>query len=201
VSPDAEAVKDVHAVHLVLDGGGGLERGHQRDPPLAVGLLDVPHAVGHHHEVLVGQVAQPHAQVVQDVVPLPAGLRGDRADAVHQVVEHAVEPRGGEALVAREVAAPPLLLEDLADVLRRHDRMVVHRDHDVLRHQALDARLLLRGDLHLPGRHAAQLLRQVEAPVVGVLLEVLVGPVTRVLLVRSHGRVLLCYGRDETMRV
>src|SRR5262249_29009970 len=87
----------------------------------------------------------------------------------------------------RGARAPPLLLEDEGDVLGRHHRVVVHGDDDVPGDQVLGAGLLGRRHLDLPGRHAPDLLGQVEAAVVRVLLEVLIGPVTRVAFVGSHG--------------
>ena len=56
---------------------------------------DVPYPIADHNKVLVRQVAEAHTEVMEDVSPLPAGLGGDGADAVHQVVKDAVQARGG----------------------------------------------------------------------------------------------------------
>ena len=93
---------------------------------------NISNAVADQNKILVGQVAQTHAQVVGDVIPLPAGLRGNRTQAVHQIVKDAVQPRARQSLKAGEVPAQALLFEYLVDLLRDHDRMVVHGDRNIL---------------------------------------------------------------------
>ena len=94
-----DPVEDLDPVELVLDHGGALLGRHQRDPFLAVGALDVVHALALNDKVLVGEVAEAHPHVVDDVVPLPPALRRDARRAVEEVVEDAVPVRVGQRLV------------------------------------------------------------------------------------------------------
>ena len=124
--PDAEAVEHVEAVDLVLDRGGGLQAEHQGQAALLVSGQDVGDGARHDDEVLVRQVGQAHAEVVDDVVPLPADLAGDAGRAVHQVVEDRGHARRGQTTEARVLARrPDVLLTYPAHVLREDRRVVV----------------------------------------------------------------------------
>ena len=68
---------------------------------------------------------RPHAQVPDDVVPLPAGLGGDDGGAVHQAVEDGVDARDAQAFVAGPVAAGAAVLEDLVRILGHDEGVVV----------------------------------------------------------------------------
>ncbi len=89
----ADPVQDLDPVELVLDHRRALLRGDERDLALPVGAVEVLDGFAPDQEVLVGEVAQAHAHVVDDVVPLPAALRRDEGGAVLEVVEHAVPVR------------------------------------------------------------------------------------------------------------
>jgi hypothetical protein len=118
-------------------------------------------------------VRQAHAEVVDDVVPLPAGLRSDRRGAVHQAVEHRVETGLRHARVAGDVTTLAAVLGQVAEVLRDHEAVVVERDREVLVEEALHALLLGRTDLDLARRDAVELLRERELAVVRAGLEIL----------------------------
>ena len=147
---DAQSVQDVQPIELVLDRRGRLERRNERDLTVLLGAQDVFGRFGANHHVLVGDVGQAHAQVPDDVVPLPAGLGRDARGAIHQAVKDRVDARDGQALVAGPVAAGAAVLEDLLGVLGHDERMVVQRDDQALRQQFLSASLLLRRDFDNP---------------------------------------------------
>ena len=88
---DAQAVQDVESVDLVLDRRGGFERRNERDLAVGLGAQDVVRRLGADDHLLVGDVGQAHAQVPDDVVPLPARLGRDQRGAVHQAVEDGVD--------------------------------------------------------------------------------------------------------------
>ena len=71
---DPQAVKDVEAVDLVLDRGGRLERGDERDLAVRLGPPNVGHRIAPDDEVLVRDVGVAHPEVVDHVVPLPPHL-------------------------------------------------------------------------------------------------------------------------------
>ena len=119
-----------------------------------------------HGEVLVGPVRVAHADVVDDVGPLPAALAGDGRGAVAEVLEDRGQARAGEPLVARGQVrvADPLVL--LGDVVRGHLEVVVERDRRVGREQAPGAVLLGLADVHHERRHPIGLGRESEGAVV-----------------------------------
>ena len=142
---------------------------------------DVPQRLAADDEVLMRDVREAHAEVVDDVVPLPAGLRGDRGRAVHKAVEHSVEPGDGHARVAGEVAALAPVLREFREVFRYDEAVIVQRDREVLVEKPLYPRLLALGDLHLSRGDAVDLLGERELAVVGPPFEVLEAPVSVVL--------------------
>jgi hypothetical protein len=178
--PHAEAVEDVDPVDLVLDHGGRLEPGHQRDGPGLVRPPEVGQRGGPEHEVLVGEVAEALAEVVDDVVPLPARLAGDAPRAVHEVVEHRGQPGVRQALVAGAVATGADQLEAFGDVVREDRGMVVQRDHQAVRQQPVGPLALRPAQLAPAGGHAAELRRELELLVVASRLEVVERPVAGV---------------------
>ncbi len=164
--PDAHAVQDVDPVELVLDRRRRLERGDERDPALGVGAGDVLRPLAPKRVALVGPVAVAHAHVVDDVRPLPAHLRGDRRDAVLEVLERRIEPRAREPRIARRdpaLADPRLRLGRLERV---DLQMVVKRDADRRLDQALEPRLLVGAQRDGLRLDAVEVGRQLEGPVV-----------------------------------
>ena len=154
--PDAQAVEDVDAVDLVLDGRGALNDGHPGDLPGLLRLEDVLHALAVHQEILVVDVAQAHAQIVHDVDPLPSRLAGDDVRAVHHVVEDAVQMGIGQRLVAAAVAAGAHGVKQRfagGHVPGGEIRMVVQADVGMLPQQPLHPGLLGRVQLdYMPAR-------------------------------------------------
>ncbi len=65
---------------------------------LPVGPQDVFGGAAVDGEILGGDVAQAHAQVVKDVLPLPSPFGGDGVEAIHHVVEHTVQAGMGKGL-------------------------------------------------------------------------------------------------------
>src|SRR5204862_813010 len=102
---DPESVEDVEAVDLVLDRRRRLERRDESDLTVLLRAADVVERFATHDEVLVRDVRKPHPEVVDDVVPFPAGLRRDRRGAVHEAVEDRVEPGDRHPRVPGEVTA------------------------------------------------------------------------------------------------
>ena len=136
--------------------------------------------LGLHGEVLVRPVREAHADVVDDVGPLPAGLAGDRRGAVAEVLEHRGEARPREPLVARErvgVADPVVALGEVDGV---DLEVVVEADRGMAREQPPGARLLGVAHLDRERRDAVRLAREVEDAVVAAGLEVAVRAVATV---------------------
>ena len=129
---DPKSVQDVETVELVLDRSGALEARNESELVRSLGRPDLFERTGADHELLMGDVREPHAEVVDDVVPLPASARRDRRRTAHERVEDAVQPRCGESLVACPLASLPAVLRHLRDVPWRHGDVIVQRDDDVL---------------------------------------------------------------------
>src|SRR6185503_8184803 len=145
-------------------------------------------------EILMGDVAHPHAEVEDDVVPLPSGLRRDRGRAVHHGVEDGVESGLGHPGVSGEVASLTAIVGQIREVLRNDEAMVVERDRDVLVEQTPDTLLLRVAHLDLSRGHAVQLLRELEIAVIGPRLEVLEALVAVVLDALLRGGVGSLHG-------
>src|SRR2546426_183448 len=123
--PDPEPVEDVEPVDLVLDRRRRLERRDERDLSVLLRALDVVERLAANDEVLVGDVAHPHPEVIDDVVPLPPGLRGDGRGAVHEAIENGIEARLGHAGVAGEVTTLTAILRKVAEVLGNDETVIV----------------------------------------------------------------------------
>ena len=147
--PDPEPVQDVEPIDLVLDGRRRLERRDERDLSVLLRALYVGQGLAADDKVLMGDVAHSHPQVVDDVVPLPTGLRGDRCRAVHHVVEDGIEPRLRHTGVSGEVTALAAVLGEIAEVLRNDEAVIVERHRNVLVEETPHALLLGVADLHL----------------------------------------------------
>src|SRR6266536_5232912 len=171
--PHPQAVEHVDAVDLVLDRGGGLQPHHQREPAGLVREADVGHRLGAENEVLMGDVAEPVAEVVDGVVPLPAGLAGDARGAVHEVVEHRGQARAGQPLVPGAVPPGADQVEGLGDVVGEDRGVLVQRDDDAVGEQAAGALALGVAELEPVAGHPADLRRELELLVVPPGLQVL----------------------------
>ena len=186
--PHPEAEEQINAVQLVLDHGRALHRRDPRHPALPVRPQDVVHPQAMDQEVLVRQVAQPHPEVVQHVVPLPAPVRLDGADAVQEVVEDRVPARVPQPLDRGRHAPGAHVRRRLADIPRKNARVLVQRNHDELRGEPRGAGLLLPGERHQVRLDPPDLRRQLEGRVVDSGFEVGEGPVFVVRLVGAHAR-------------
>ena len=184
--PHAEAEEEVNAVHVVLDHGRALHGRHQRDLPLVMRPLDVrdPEAVG--HEVLMGQVAQAHPEIVEHVVPLPPGVGVDAADAVHEVVEDAVPVRRRKPLEGRGHAPVARVLRRLGDVVGEYAQVLVEGNEHRRFRERLHPRLFIGAQGYEVRLHTVHLAGQVEGFVVHVRLEVRERRVAAIRLVQAH---------------
>src|SRR6266498_4146522 len=72
--------------------------------------------LGADEHFLVRDVGQPHAQVPDDVVPLPASLGGDDGGPIHQAVEDGIDACDDQAHVAGPVAPGAAGVEDLVGI-------------------------------------------------------------------------------------
>src|SRR6266850_782727 len=180
----AEPVEHVDPIDLVLDGRRGLKPRHEGDPSRFLGRCEIEVRRRDVDHALVVDVGEAHAKIEEDVVPLPALVRGDRRGAVHEVLEHDVRVGDREPGVARRVATLPPLLQHAAHVLREDRGVVVHRD-DLRAIQDRPCTLLLRrGELDLRRRHTVHVLRQRDVLVVLTRREIREGAIAVVRLLR-----------------
>jgi len=121
----------------------------------------------------VRDVAVTHAEVPEDVIPLPPRLASDHRGAIHEVVEDNVHARRGETFVAGPIAAGATILPDFVDVLRNDEGVVVERNDQLIVEQPIGSPFLLRRDLDCVGRDAPNFLREAEGPVVDTFFEIL----------------------------
>jgi hypothetical protein len=121
----------------------------------------------------MGPVAVAEAEVVDDVGPLPAALRGDRRDAVGIVLEDGGETRAGQPGVAGRDAGLPDPGVRLGRIERIDLGVVVERDRDMVPEEALGAFLIGRRDLDDERLDPIAVGRQLEGPIVDARLEVL----------------------------
>ena len=105
--------------------------------------VDIVDDLAANDEVLMGQIAQPHAHVVEHVVPFPAALGGDDGAPVEEIVEHTIPVRIAQRLVGREDACLTVVRHHLVVSDREVMRVLMERDHHQPLGQILDASLLI----------------------------------------------------------
>src|SRR5207249_617963 len=118
----------------------------ERDLSVLLGALDVVERLSAYDELLVGDVAHSHPEVVDDVVPLPPGLRRDGPGAVHEAIEDRIEPRLRHTGVAGEVPTLTAIFGEVAEVLGNDEAVIVERNRKVLFQEPPRALLLRVAD-------------------------------------------------------
>ena len=104
---DAQAIQDVNAVHLVFNGSSSLDHKHHGDLALFFCGKDIVHGFTMDNKILMGQVTQPHPQIMNDVDPLPTVRTGNNVGAVHHIIEDTVDVGIGQRLISAAITASP----------------------------------------------------------------------------------------------